>query len=323
MCEGADDIAFFRRLIVANRLPHFHLRSTANKRGERGGNTKFETALESIRGNRGFPMLRDILLVSDNDNNHDESFMAICKQITDAGFPSPKSQLKKSDGNPAITIMMVPLNGEPGNLECLCREAAERADKKAAQDATTFEALSGAENWLVPRRGKLWLRVNLASRAADPFVSLGTVFRDEDCFHLIPLNDRSFRPIAMVLSSFSPSHDPSRPPVKTARSRENALKLRRVLRCANLVGGLDEPFPLGLFVRRPDHRTDANGRLRGGHRPRAILHRNEPSPDDRWLRLSAGLQTTMAISLTGYPGQGGQGGRTNPTCSQIPLADRR
>jgi hypothetical protein len=188
ICEGADDIAFFHRLIVVNRLPNFHLRSTASKKGERGGNTKFEAALESVKNNRGFPNIRDILLVSDNDSDHEESFDAICKQITGAMFIPPGSPLKKSDGNPAITIMMLPLDGMPGNLECLCRDAAERADKRAAQNATTFESLCGAENWLTTRRGKLWLRVNLASRATDPFVSLGTVFRDEDCFHLIPVN---------------------------------------------------------------------------------------------------------------------------------------
>jgi hypothetical protein len=43
------------------------------------------------------------------------------------------------------------------------------------------------------------------------------------------------------------------------------------------------------------------------------------------MTVCDGTTTTLSrpTTLTGYPDQGGQGGRTDPTCSQIPLADRR
>lgn len=213
ICEGFDDIAFFQRLIAARGLPDFHIRSTAPRRTYRGGNTKFSESLEAIRINHGFPKIQDILLVTDNDDDHQASFADICDQIRQAGFEAPSAPLNSGSGKPRITVMMLPLDGTPGNLECICRDAAQSADRQTGDRTDQCQALLLADSWPEPRRGKLWLRVNLAARAHDPFVSLATVFRDPGSLHLIPLEDRSFQAIADVLAYIGSSPpDPSRPP---------------------------------------------------------------------------------------------------------------
>ena len=211
LCEGEDDLAFFHRLILDRFLQKFHIRSTANKKGMSGGNTKFESALEAIKGNRRYDVLRNVVLVSDNDDDPDSSFQKLRKQIIGAGFQAPEKRLEQGPGIPAITIIMVPLNGMNGNLECLCKEAAQRKDSTVASHTDHFLAQLNADNWPTTRQGKLWLRANIAARATDPCVSLGGVFRDPKHFNLIPLRDRSFDCLVEVLCSIGRS---SNPPLK-------------------------------------------------------------------------------------------------------------
>lgn len=229
ICEGPDDVAFFQALIEAWRVPRFHITDTAEKKGESGGNTKFGKRLRSLQFRRN---VTDIIIVSDNDENHEQTFGAICRQIQEAGFgPPPTQPLERivNPGRPAITAMMLPLDGSPGNLQCVCGDAARNADRNVTQSVDHFVSLLHADNWPVPRKGKLWLRANLAARANDPFVFLGNVFREAQNQHLIPINDPSFKPIADAIifvisppaapAQAQPSPSASPPGRKPARNR--------------------------------------------------------------------------------------------------------
>ena len=203
LCEGPDDAAFFKLLIECRQLARFHVRYTRSNADPSGGNSKFERTLRSVRLNRGFSKIRNILIVSDNDDNPDTSFKRIQKQIEQAAFgPAPAQELTPSMGRPAITVMMLPLGGDEGNLECVCLGAARNKNRRVAQHVDAFAALIGADDWPAGRRGKMWLRTSLAATCErDPFVALCSVFKDKRYkkADLIPVMDRSFDRIANAI----------------------------------------------------------------------------------------------------------------------------
>src|SRR5271166_520737 len=132
ICEGPEDVAFFHKLIEARGLPKFHIRSTGSNRHETGGNSKFGERLKASRTNRGFPNLKHIVLVSDNDTDHDSSFTKICDQVEAASFQRPARELERTEGVPSMMIMMLPLDKKKGALENVCAGVARRADGTAA-----------------------------------------------------------------------------------------------------------------------------------------------------------------------------------------------
>lgn len=99
---------------------------------------------------------------------------------------------------------MLPLGKEKGALENVCAEVAKRADATAAAHVDKLIDDMHGRKWSVSRRGKAWLRCNLAVRCAhDPFVLLGTAFREPRAQNLIPIKDVQFIPIAKILATYS------------------------------------------------------------------------------------------------------------------------
>jgi len=200
VCEGNEDKAFFERLINTRNLPRFHIRTTAPSRTEVGGNTRFVTALRQIKVTRQYGLLKNILLVTEADDNATARFRWICDQISAAGVgPPPSSILTPSKSIPAIIVMTIPLDAKSGCLETICELPARRADVQIAATVDNFVAMSGKNRWPLRHQTKVWLRANLTVRADDPFVFLGSVFREEKNKHLIPLDDPSLDGIAKVL----------------------------------------------------------------------------------------------------------------------------
>jgi hypothetical protein len=205
LCEGNEDKAFFERLIEVRKLPRFHIQTTADSRSEPGGNSRFAGKLRSLRF-ANLNVIKRILLVTDADHDRDERFEWLCKQIVDAGFgPAPARPLEESAGDPNISIMLIPLDEPSGCLECICQAAARQADVRTGQYVDTFVSQAAKPDWSDIHKNKVWLRTNLAARARDPFVFFGSVFRDPKNHNIIPLDHKSFQPIADVLSALEPS----------------------------------------------------------------------------------------------------------------------
>jgi hypothetical protein len=204
LCEGPDDAAFFQRLLTVRRIKPFDVRYTNRDSDRTGGNTKFGLKLNAIKVVPGYQNIRNVLIVSDNDTDPVASFRKIQSQITDAGLIAPAQELVASTSRPAVTIMMVPLNGRVGNLEYLCSHAAKRKVPKNSPAIEQFGAVLGSGQWTDSRKGKFELRAALAANCQrNPCVELTSVFRDQRyrSDDLVPLTDNSFRPVATILSS--------------------------------------------------------------------------------------------------------------------------
>src|ERR1700730_1281682 len=201
VCEGHEDKFFFHYLIRERNLPPFHIVPCS-------GNGGVANAIRAFRIERikQYNALRDILIVADNDDAPIVSFSNVCNHVEQLFGERPSAPLVKTRTRPiAITVLMIPWTDVDGHLEKLCIESAKEADRTTANNVQTFMDLLFYERWeSESRRGKAWLRANLAARCArDPFVPLGEVFREARYRHLIPLNHNSFNQIANVLATFA------------------------------------------------------------------------------------------------------------------------
>ena len=203
ICEGPDDVAFFAALIEKRTLPKFHIRYTGKPdvRGvRRGGNSLFGETLRSYKVRRDFHVIKDILLVTDSDADPERSFDKVKTQVLDVGFSPPHSPLMRSNGCPAISIMVI-RQGPRGNLECYCTEAVRSADPVNSAFVDGFMSQVINEEWTPEMVGKLWLRVALASRyRQNPFIHLGELIRQAP--DKIPLEHVSFNSVANYLATF-------------------------------------------------------------------------------------------------------------------------
>lgn len=202
ICEGHKDMCFFHRLIEERGLPKFHI-------VEASGNGGFFNTLSDIHlmETKRFKALRGILIVADNDDDPAGRFGSVCQQVERffGRGTAPNAALQASRTTPPVTIMMIPWTNEHGHLEKLCVDSAESADGINAQQVDMFMGLIHAERWQSEsRRGKAWLRVNLAARCVqDPFVPLGDVFLEARYRRLIPLNHPSFTRVADELAKLA------------------------------------------------------------------------------------------------------------------------
>ena len=126
LCEGATDWNFFENLLEKRGgYPSFNRLDSK----EHYGATNFDKMLNSIQGNQiSFTRLKGILILADSATDPQKTFKNICDQVRRAGaFPVPTApgQTALPDPNvnkgmPAVCIMLLPTDTQPGALETLC-----------------------------------------------------------------------------------------------------------------------------------------------------------------------------------------------------------
>lgn len=203
LCEGPDDIAFFRTLIDNRNLPNFHIRSTGKNRHDKGGNSKFGEKLRAMRLVRGFSQLQHIIIVTDADDDSAVSFENVRQQLINlGGLVIPNEPNVQAGGSPSLTVVVLPFSG-CGSLETYCIEAARSVDSNLANNVDTFRDLATNQDWPEPKRDKLWLRAMLAGFCKrDPMVNFGPAVTDHRYGRPIPTDHKSFNGIAKILESF-------------------------------------------------------------------------------------------------------------------------
>jgi hypothetical protein len=200
LCEGPEDRFFFHRLIQQRSIPSFHI-------WDAHGNRQFAGALRAyqISRPRTFRNFNRILIVGDNDETPDANFDSICQQI-EAVFgagSAPTARRNRTAGNPSIAVLMIPWDDRNGHLERLCVESAHWSNRTVGDETDHFLARLLADRWSESRKGKAWLRSNLAARCdSDPFIPLGRVFTDVRHHGLVP-DHKSFDAIADYLTAFA------------------------------------------------------------------------------------------------------------------------
>lgn len=203
LCEGPEDVSFFRALIESRGIQHFHVQYTGKDRHSTGGNSKFCEKLRALRLNRSFKVVEKVLIVTDSDDDSGASFAAVAAQITAAGYIAPQAPWTLANGSPAVALITIP-DGVPGNLECYLGDAARVTDaNKAAFVDHLVGGVATTDEWTDPRKGKLWLRAMMAVRwPRDPGINITPMFRDVEARRIVPTEHHSFNALVNYLAQF-------------------------------------------------------------------------------------------------------------------------
>lgn len=211
LCESPTDEAFLRALLRHKRLPEVCIRYTGEANIDRtGGIDQFGKLLEGIPTWDGFFSVTDLLIVADTDLDPARNFEKIQKALADARpFGTPPTTYRvptrprvKIAGAPAVMVLMVPWEDQPGNLERLCLAAAMSAAGNTAACVDTFAQCAGVNAWANSiKRDAMKLRSVLAAQhQKNPFIGIGKVWQKNPA--LIPIDHASFKGIEDVLTDF-------------------------------------------------------------------------------------------------------------------------
>jgi hypothetical protein len=179
ICEGHSDSNLLAALLREHHLSGAQIHVAK-------GRDNFTPPLRGARV-QGY---KAVLVVSDNDDNPQASFDAVCTHLRSANYPVPAAprEMVTSAGNPSISILMIPWDGTQGAIETLCLPALEEtyANKVACLDE--FCRCTGVDpHWSATRRSEMRAECLLAcTQTSEPKLGLGHFVSRGNC----PLNFR-------------------------------------------------------------------------------------------------------------------------------------
>lgn len=192
--EGNDEKNFFETMLRLSAVSDFQVMDI-------GGKDKLRAELRAINNEGGFDNANSIGIVRDGDGNNQGAFDSVCSALRGADLPFPTRPLELCDGEPRISVMiMPPEEAESGQmLEDLCLAAlADDPDTRPAMYCVDeyFNCL-GEQAGISHRRNalpKARLHAFLASRP-DPEPRLGLAAQKG----YIPLDSPVFEPVVNFL----------------------------------------------------------------------------------------------------------------------------
>jgi hypothetical protein len=163
VCEGAQDGAFFKHLLLKNGIEGYSW--AFPERPLPGGRQGFPSILQAIKTQRGFDELEGIVIFSDNDLDPAASFAEVQALVAKAGYGVPTHPYKwaKGGGLPDSCIGMIPRVDQPGDLELLCLEAAAEKWPNIVSCVEAFADCTEAQMWPINKKSKMKLRSLLSA----------------------------------------------------------------------------------------------------------------------------------------------------------------
>lgn len=199
------DKTFFEEMIAKRGLPEFQVQYPLGVMDSTGGITKFGRFLLGNINELFLKTVRGVLVVADNDTDPAGNLALVQQQIRDAGYGEPVRELEfvaSPEPLPPIAIMMLPLNGQPGNLESVIKPAAFEKWPQLEQPVNAYCAASPANGWSVGKQDKMKLQSILAATCeTNPYCTVSTLYRENEQYH-IPLDSPRFADVAQVLADF-------------------------------------------------------------------------------------------------------------------------
>jgi hypothetical protein len=172
--EGPGDLAFFKKLIEIRKLENFKLFKRTG--GEPEGAGSFERILKSITVGTEYAECGLIVIVADNDVDPVASFRQILKQIKAArefAIPERPREVATKEKLRSVSVLMLPWDDVPGDLETVCFDLASRARPKIARCVGRYVKCVKAEPWSPSQLSKLRLRCLIAASCPkDPNTGL-------------------------------------------------------------------------------------------------------------------------------------------------------
>ena len=178
LSEGDSDEQFFKYLVKIRKIRNF--RAYEREQGEPKGVGSFALLLRKFSGiQTGSEKYKLIVVAADNDGDPEAKFRDVVRQIRKAqhfAVPSRPRKIARNRPHPAVAVLMVPWDGEEGNLETICYTAAQDERPEVAKCVSRFvkgTRRATGEHWEVSQLAKLHIRCLIASSCpTDPDTSL-------------------------------------------------------------------------------------------------------------------------------------------------------
>jgi hypothetical protein len=207
LCEGSSDKTFFCELIKQRGLPEFQIQFPHEANETTGGIDKFGKFLLGNINEDFLRIVKGVLVVADNDDDHQTQFNRVRDQLRFAGYGVPDRVLKfvKSPNSlPPIAIMMLPLGGIPGNLETVFMQAALNKWGNLQQPLADYLRGTPVEldNWSIGKKDKARIQCILAATCQqNPYSTIATLYRNS-AQYCVPLDVPCLNDIAQELANF-------------------------------------------------------------------------------------------------------------------------
>ena len=86
------------------------------------GKDNLSGSLEILRGTTGYGDVKDIAIVRDADESAARTFQSVQTSLKHAGLPVPEHPEEHAQGQPSVSVLILPGDGDDGMLETLlCR----------------------------------------------------------------------------------------------------------------------------------------------------------------------------------------------------------
>jgi hypothetical protein len=176
-----------------------------------GGNTQFARYLEGLVKSTGLVPLDAILVVGDNDDDPDNAFKEIQKQIREASkavaiaVPNRPFELAAKDKNSIATVvMMIPFDPQgnplPGCLESVLYDAAHPRVANIRHYVDEFRDRVAESDWKASRHDKMRFRSLIAASYEDPHLSVSYAVHTSK--EIVDLGHGSLAGIIQFLAGF-------------------------------------------------------------------------------------------------------------------------
>ncbi len=125
LCEGMDECLFFCWYLQSEEKKADDQRLSENIQIlDFGGNEQLEAFLNIIKNTPGYELVKNLIIIRDAEKDAGKAVRDIQKALSAAGFSTPDSPCKWTDGGePSTAFLILPsLKSEPidGTLEHLC-----------------------------------------------------------------------------------------------------------------------------------------------------------------------------------------------------------
>lgn len=208
--EGDADCAFLRALICQRGLQDFQVIAPGEVAQGAGGRAAFTHVLNYLPIADDFDRVEAILLLSDNDDDPDDSFREVVQAVQRAvefgeprrKYPVPTRPREKASGtSPTIIVYMVPGPDQQGNLETWCLAAAKQTHSLLIECIDKLAICADINTWSASRQAKAKVRSFVAvAHKERPEISLPKVWKDAPT--LFPVDSSAFDDLANFLSDF-------------------------------------------------------------------------------------------------------------------------
>jgi hypothetical protein len=195
ICEGHSDKNVLARLIKEHNLTGVQIHIAK-------GRANFSASLRGAR-TQGY---KAVLVVSDNDDDPDESFLTVHDNIENAGYTAPGAErvtIPATATNPSITVLMIPWDHVEGAIETLCLPALEELFADKLDCLNEFCRCTHVDpHWGVTKRSEMRTECLLCcTQEAEPKIGLGHFVSRGTC----PLNfsHACFADVSGFLATFS------------------------------------------------------------------------------------------------------------------------